>query len=133
MRRTALANPSSRTLAKRRPRRRRPPAGLGLALIAFGTLLYFRCGRRRADAPACEAELRRARRTLDRLAAGAEDVNHQLGTLRGYCEVAKMKGESGDALARRMDAAIDTVGETSALFQQLLAAGRRQRATIPRL
>lgn len=124
MRSTARSRSAAEIPAKRRRGRRR----FSLALIVLGALLFFRFGRR-CHAPAREDELRRARRALDRLAEGAEEANHRLGTIRGLCEVAKMKkGENGDDLARRMDAAIDTVDETAALFRQLLACGRRWRA-----
>jgi hypothetical protein len=56
----------------------------------------------------------------------AEEVANRLGAIWGYCELAKMKGESGEALDRRMNAAIETIAEASALCRQLLAACRRQ-------
>lgn len=52
------------------------------------------------------------------LARAAEDL---LNAIRGYCELATIKGENGDALARRMTAAIATVDELSLLILELLA------------
>lgn len=76
-----------------------------------------------------EAELRQSQKmeAVGRLAGGiAHDVNNYLGAIRGYCEVAVLKGESGEVLARRMGAAIDTADKVSALIRQLLAFSRRQ-------
>ena len=109
-------------------------AGLLLGLLSVGGALAFLDFRRRratSREPREAAELRQARELIERLAEGAEHLNHHLGVIRGCCEVAKMKDEHGEALSRRMDAAIETVAETSALLQQLLAAGRRQRGRSP--
>ena len=46
-------------------------------------------------------------------------IDNRLCAIRGYCELAKLKGESGDALARRMDAAVDTLVELSDMIQEL--------------
>ena len=76
-----------------------------------------------------EAELREAQKmeAVGRLAGGlAHDINNYLGAIRGYCEVARMKGESGPALKRRMDDAITTTDAVSDLIRQLLAFSRRQ-------
>ncbi len=76
-----------------------------------------------------EAELQQAQKmeAVGRLAGGiAHDVNNYLGAIRGYCEVAILKDESGEALRRRMSAAVDTADKVSALIRQLLAFSRRQ-------
>ena len=76
-----------------------------------------------------EAELRQAQKmeAVGRLAGGiAHDVNNYLGAIRGYCEVAVLKGESGAALAQRMNAAVETADKVSTLIRQLLAFSRRQ-------
>ena len=76
-----------------------------------------------------ESELRQAQKmeAVGRLAGGiAHDVNNYLGAIRGYCEVAVLKGETGEALNRRMSAAVETADKVSALIRQLLAFSRRQ-------
>ena len=76
-----------------------------------------------------EAELRQAQKmeAVGRLAGGiAHDVNNYLGAIRGYCEVAVLKGETGAALSARMSAAVETADKVSALIRQLLAFSRRQ-------
>ena len=76
-----------------------------------------------------EAELRQAQKmeAVGRLAGGiAHDVNNYLGAIRGYCEVAVLKSETGAALAARMAAAVETADKVSALIRQLLAFSRRQ-------
>lgn len=76
-----------------------------------------------------ETELHRALKmeAVGRLAGGlAHDVNNYLGAIRGCCEMAVMKDESGEALATRMGHAIATADKISALIQQLLAFSRRQ-------
>jgi hypothetical protein len=55
-------------------------------------------------------------RATDRL---LRDIDDRLGALLGYCELARLKRESGDALAGRMDAAIETVLELSELIGRL--------------
>ena len=101
-----------------------------VAAASFG--LWTQERRRRASDQALaqrEAELREAQKmeAVGRLAGGiAHDINNYLGAIRGYCEVAKMKGESGPALERRMDDAIETTESVSALIRQLLAFSRRR-------
>lgn len=97
-----------------------------LGILMLGGVLALRHHRRCRRAE--PAPRRRARgSTGDRRAAEvARAIHDSLGAVRGYCELAKMKGESGDDLARRMDAAIATVSEASALIQQLLARSRRR-------
>ncbi len=46
-------------------------------------------------------------------------IDNRLSAIRGYCELAKMKGENGDALASRMDAAVETLIELSDMIQEL--------------
>ncbi len=99
----------------------------------LGVVLVFRdVGQRRRTEIALrqrEAELQQAQKmeAVGRLAGGiAHDVNNYLGAMRGYCEVAVLKGESGAALEKRMQAAIDTADKVSTLIQQLLAFSRRQ-------
>lgn len=55
----------------------------------------------------------------DELRKLVHDIDNGLGAIRGYCELAKIKHENGDALDRRMDAAIDTVQELSTLIHRL--------------
>ena len=50
-----------------------------------------------------------------------EEAINRLAAIRGYCELAKLKGETGRALEKRMDAAIAAVDEVSALLRQVLA------------
>ena len=99
----------------------------------LGAVLVFRdVGHRRQTEKTLrqrEAELQQAQKmeAVGRLAGGiAHDVNNYLGAIRGYCEVAVLKGEHGEALERRMGAAIETADKISALIQQLLAFSRRQ-------
>ena len=99
----------------------------------LGVVLVFRDMTRRKQAEKAlrqrELELREAQKmeAVGRLAGGiAHDINNYLGAIRGYCEVAKMKGESGAALERRMDEAIETTQNVSSLIKQLLAFSRRQ-------
>ena len=47
------------------------------------------------------------------------DIEDRLGAIRGYCELAKIKHESGEDLDRRMDDAIETVQEVSLLIHRL--------------
>ena len=56
----------------------------------------------------------------------AQEIANDLGTIRGCCEIAKLKGESGEALARRMDAAIETTGQLSHRIKQLLASREQE-------
>ncbi len=82
-----------------------------------------------------EKELQQAQKmeAVGRLAGGiAHDINNYLGALRGHCEVAKLKGESGDALSVRMDRAVAIVTKASDLIRRLLAFSRRQ-PTLPKL
>jgi len=99
----------------------------------LGAVLVFRdvSERRRTEKALRqrEAELRRAQKmeAVGRLAGGiSHDVSNYLGAIRGHCEMAMMKRESGDALAGRMGAAIATADKVSALIRQLLAFSRRQ-------
>ncbi len=99
----------------------------------LGIVLVFRDLTRRKQAEAAlrqrELELREAQKmeAVGRLAGGiAHDINNYLGAIRGFCEVAKMRSESGEALNRRMDEAIETTRGVSALVKQLLAFSRRQ-------
>jgi hypothetical protein len=99
----------------------------------LGAVLVFRdVSRRRRTEKALrdrEAELQQAQKmeAVGRLAGGiAHDVNNYLGAIRGYCEVAMMKGESGPSLVRRMTSAVETADKVSALIRQLLAFSRRQ-------
>ena len=99
----------------------------------LGAVLVFRDVSRRRQTEQTlrqrEAELRQAQKmeAVGRLAGGiAHDVNNYLGAIRGYCEVAMLKGESGEALEERMNAAIETSEKVSALIRQLLAFSRRQ-------
>ncbi len=98
----------------------------------LGVVLVFRdVGQRRQTEKALrqrEAELQQTQKmeAVGRLAGGiAHDVNNYLGAIRGYCEVAVIKAESGVALERRMSAAIETADKVSALIQQLLAFSRQ--------
>ncbi len=76
-----------------------------------------------------EAELRQAQKmeAVGRLAGGiAHDINNYLGAIMGFCEVARMNSRGDEALAQRMDAAMETASEASALIRQLLAFSRKQ-------
>lgn len=103
-----------------------------LVIGAAGAGLWTREQRRRKAEETLrkrELELREAQKmeAVGRLAGGiAHDINNYLGAIRGYCEVAKMKGESGEAVDRRMDDAIETTQNISSLIEQLLAFSRRQ-------
>lgn len=88
-----------------------------IAVIGLGVLLWSRSVRRRRTQPSLTP------RALHDL---VEESLNLLGAVRGYCELAKVKGESGCALASRMDSSIATVDETTALLRRLLAACRRQ-------
>lgn len=107
-----------------------------LAILAFGgfLLLRRRAGGRRAGSR--RAGSRRAGSTgpplpADRLPKDlVEEAVNLLGAIRGYCELAKLKGENGDALESRMDASIETVDEVSALLRRLPAACRRRRDEV---
>jgi len=107
-------------------------AGWLVAVVALAVGLWRREKRlRQAEAARRrrETELGRTRRTeaVGRLAGGvAHAINNYLGAIRGYCEIAKLQNESGEALATRMDAAMDTATEASVLIRQLLAFSRKQ-------
>ena len=60
----------------------------------------------------------------------ARRINHNLGAIQACCELAKMKGESGADLERRMDDVIEIVAETSALVRRLAADCRRRRNAL---
>lgn len=102
-----------------------------LVLSAVGVLWRHETRRQRAEwaLRQREEELRQAQKmeAVGRLAGGiAHDINNYLGAVRGHCEVAKMKGESGEALERRMDSVMAATTKASALIKQLLAFSRRQ-------
>lgn len=106
----------------------------------LGVVLVFRdvSARRQAERALHqrEAELRQAQKmeAVGRLAGGiAHDVNNYLGAIRGYCEVAMLKGESGEPLTQRMTAAVETADKVSALIRQLLAFSRRQPVQAERV
>ena len=108
--------------------RGRCDAGFGslnlvLGGLILGSLAYL--GFRRWS-PREASEVHRARELLKRFDDGIETVNHQLGVIRGCCEIAMMKDENGEPLRHRMDAAIETVTETSALIEHLLVDGQSQ-------
>ncbi|MEM7349501.1 MAG: ATP-binding protein [Acidobacteriota bacterium] len=99
----------------------------------LGVVLVFRDVSERRQAEKAlhqrEIELQQAQKmeAVGRLAGGlAHDVNNYLGAIRGYCEVAVLKSESGAALETRMGSAIETCEKVSALIRQLLAFSRRQ-------
>ncbi len=99
----------------------------------LGVVLVFRdVSERRQTEKALrqrETELLHSRKmeAVGRMAGGiAHDVNNYLGAIRGYCETAMMKAETGKALANRMTLAIETAEKVSALIRQLLAFSRRQ-------
>lgn len=82
--------------------------------------------RRRCRRPAGRTSSRRAERRTEPSPRAADhlirDIDDRLGALFGYCELAKIKNESGDALASRMDAAIETLLELSDLIGRLRSA-----------
>ena len=106
--------------------------GWALIVIAAAAALWSRERRRQQAADTLrqrEAELQQAQKmeAVGRLAGGiAHDVNNYLGAIRGYCEVAVLKNESGEALKQRMTAAVGTADKVSALIRQLLAFSRKQ-------
>lgn len=86
-----------------------------LALLVLAGVLLWRHGARRRGAPGRDV------RSCGDL---AQEAKNRLGAIQGYCELAKMKGENGRALESRMDAAIEAVGEVSALIHRLTACRR---------
>lgn len=99
----------------------------------LGVVLVFRDVSERRQAEEAlrqrDAELQQAQKmeAVGRLAGGiAHDVNNYLGAIRGTCEVALIKGESGRALTVRMTSVIETCEKVAALIRQLLAFSRRQ-------
>lgn len=57
----------------------------------------------------------------------ARDITDDIAVIRGYCEMAKLKNESGEDLARRMDDAIAASGHLSSLIRELVASSRTRR------
>ena len=107
----------------------------GLVISAWAGLMTLERRQRDAEAElrSREVELLQAQKleAVGRLAGGiAHDVSNYLGAIRGYCEVAVMKNESGEALKSRMEAAIDTCHRISSMIRQLLAFSRREALQI---
>lgn len=99
----------------------------------LGAMLIFRdVSRRRQTEEELrqrEAELRQAQKmeAVGRLAGGiAHDINNYLGAIRGYCEIVRMIDDDNPVRSQRLDAAMDTASEASALIRQLLAFSRKQ-------
>lgn len=47
------------------------------------------------------------------------EINNSLGAVRGYCEIASLKGESGEALDRRLAAAVRTIEKITHLLRKI--------------
>lgn len=96
----------------------KPSAVLILGAISIATWLLRRGNRGRR---------RRNPEPVSRPVDGiAHELNDYLGAIRGYCEVAKMRNPSDPALARGMDAAMESATKAAALVRQL-GAGNAAR------
>ena len=130
--RQGLAERSARLQARSR-RRLSMLMTAWIVLVTAASAGLFNQERRRRQAEITlrqrEAELHQAQKmeAVGRLAGGiAHDINNYLGAIRGYCEVAALKNPGNPALARQMDAAMQTATEASNLIRQLLAFSRKQ-------